>query len=108
MTATSSCARIPFDAAEIVCEVCVVSEDGAFVDGVDGVHDVLDGERPDPGLVVLPDLEEGVLPALVAQRLDQVAVHLGRQLVRKIVLVVVVVVVVVVVFIVVSGLGLAS
>ena len=97
MTATSNCARIPFDAAEIVCEVCVVSEDGAFVDGVDGVHDVLDGERPDPGLVVLPDLEEGVLAALVAQRLDEVAVHLGRQTVgeRAIVLVFFFVVVVV-------------
>ena len=92
----------PFDASEVVGEVGVVAEDGALVDGVDGVDDVLDGERPDPGLVVLPDLEEGVLSALVAQRLDQVAVHLGRQLVRKIVLIVVVV------FIVVGGLALAS
>ena len=84
----------PFDSSEVVREVRVVAEDGALLDGVDGVDDVLRGERPDPLLVVLPDLEEGVLAALVGQRLDQVAVHLGRELVREVVIVIVVVVVV--------------
>ena len=83
---------VPFDSSEVVREVRVVAEDGALLDGVDGVDDVLRGERPDPRLVVLPDLEEGVLAALVGQRLDQVAVHLGRELVREVVLVIVVVV----------------
>ena len=82
---------LPFDSSEVVREVRVVAEDGALLDGVDGVDDVLRGERPDPRLVVLPDLEEGVLAALVGQRLDQVAVHLGRELVREVVLVIVVV-----------------
>ena len=84
---------VPFDSSEVVREVRVVAEDGALLDGVDGVDDVLRGERPDPRLVVLPDLEEGVLAALVGQRLDQVAVHLGRELVREVVIVIVAVVV---------------
>ena len=32
---------IPFDATEVVSEVGVVAKDGALVDGVDGVYDVL-------------------------------------------------------------------
>ena len=84
---------VPFDSSEVVREVRVVAEDGALLDGVDGVDDVLRGERPDPLLVVLPDLEEGVLAALVGQRLDEVAVDLGGQLVGKVLVVVVVIIV---------------
>ena len=55
----------------------------------------LDGEGADPPFVVLPDLEEGVLATLVAQRLDQVAVNLGGKLVREIVVVVLIILAVV-------------
>ena len=57
---------------------CVVAEDGALLDGVDRVDDVLLGEGADLLPVVTPNLEQGVLPALVAQRLHEVAPDLRR------------------------------
>ena len=70
---------MPDDATEVVGEVCVVAEPGADVLGVDGVDDVLLREAPDPVLLELPELEQGVLGALVRRRLQQVAVDLRRQ-----------------------------
>ena len=64
-------------------EVHGLAEDGAVLDVVDGGQDLLPREPPDDVLVVVPQLQDGALGAVVLERLDDVAVDVGGESVEQ-------------------------
>ena len=57
--------------------ICSVVDNGPFIDSVDGVDNVLLFETLDDLLVVLPNLQDGVLVAPLLQRRDLLCCDLG-------------------------------
>lgn len=70
---------VELSAAEEGGEVDRLPEHGTRLDVVDGLQDLRPRELPDDVLIVVPQLEDGSLGAVVLERLDDVAVDVGGQ-----------------------------